>query len=66
MIRKELLDKFKKLYHDKYNIVLSDEEATELATHFVNLMEILIHPKKDHLEADTHTTKKEVYEINRI
>lgn len=66
MIRKELLDKFKKLYCDKYNIVLSDEEATELATHFVNLMDILIHPKKDHPEADTHTTKKEVYEINRI
>jgi len=66
MIRKELLDKFKKLYRDKYNIVLSDEEATELATHFVNLMDILIHPKKDRQEADTHTTKKEVYEINRI
>ena len=66
MIRKELLDKFKKLYCDKYNIVLSNEEATELATHFVNLMDILIHPKKDPSETDTHTTKKEVYEINRI
>lgn len=65
MIRKELLDKFKKLYRDKYNIVLSDEEATELATHFVNLMDILIHPKKDYRESKTHT-KKEVYEINRI
>lgn len=66
MIRKELLDKFKKLYRDKYNIVLSDEEATELATHFVNLMDILIHPKKDRQETDTQITKKEVYEINRI
>ena len=45
MIRKEYLDKFKKLYIDKYNITLSDEEATELATHFLNLMEILIRPK---------------------
>ena len=45
MIRKEYLDKFKKLYIDKYNITLSDEKATELATHFLNLMEILIRPK---------------------
>lgn len=66
MIRKELLDKFKKLYRDKYNIVLSDEKATELATHFVNLMDILIHPKKDNPESDTNSTNKEVYEINRI
>ncbi len=45
MISKEYLDKFKKLYQDKYNITLSDEETTELATHFLNLMEILIRPK---------------------
>jgi len=45
MISKEYLDKFKKLYKDKYEITLSDEEATELATHFLNLMEILIRPK---------------------
>ena len=45
MISKEYIDKFKKLYKDKYEITLSDEEATELATHFLNLMEILIRPK---------------------
>ena len=45
MISKEYLDKFKKLYKDKYEITLSDEEVTELATHFLNLMEILIRPK---------------------
>lgn len=45
MISKEYLDKFRKLYKDKYNITLSDEETTELATHFLNLMEILIRPK---------------------
>ena len=45
MISKEYLDKFKKLYKDKYNIILSDEETTELATHFLRLMEILIRPK---------------------
>jgi len=45
MISKEYLDKFKKLYKDKYEITLSDEQVTELATHFLNLMEILIRPK---------------------
>lgn len=45
MVSQELLDKFKKLYLDKYNITLSDEEATELTTHFLNLMKILIKPK---------------------
>ncbi len=46
MIRKEYLDKFKRLYKDKYDITLSDEEATELATHFLNMMEVLIRPKQ--------------------
>lgn len=45
MIKKEYLEKFKKLYKDKYDITLSNEETTELATHFLNLMEILIRPK---------------------
>ena len=46
MISKEYLDKYRKLYKDKYNITLTDEETTELATHFLNLMEILIRPKQ--------------------
>lgn len=46
MISKEYLDKFKRLYKDKYDITLSDEEATELATHFLNMMEVLIRPKQ--------------------
>jgi len=55
MINKEYLDKFKKLYKDKYDITLTDEETTELATHFLNLMEILIKPK---------SKPKEVNQIN--
>ncbi len=45
MINKEHLEEFKRLYKDKYDITLSDEEATELATHFLNLMKVLIKPK---------------------
>jgi hypothetical protein len=53
MINKEYLAKFKKLYKDKYDIDLSDEETTELATHFLNLMDILIHPKPKTIDTNT-------------
>ena len=46
IISKTRLDEFKKLYLTKYNIVLSDEKATELATQFLILMEILIYPDR--------------------
>ncbi len=58
MIRKEYLDKFKKLYKDKYEITLSDEEATDLATHFLNLMEILIKPKAKRKVVNINTYKE--------
>jgi len=44
MIPPKILEKYKKLHWDKYRIKLSDEEATESATHFLNLMKILIYP----------------------
>ncbi len=45
MTSKDFLEKFKRLHEEKYNVILTDEEATELATHFMNLMKILIKPK---------------------
>ncbi len=41
MISKELLDKFKKLYQQQFEITLSDEDATKMATDLVNLIKIL-------------------------
>ena len=46
MVNEVLLEKFKRLYKEKYNIILEEEEATELATQFMNLMKILILPDK--------------------
>ncbi len=46
MVNQAILEKFKKLYRDKYKIILSDEEATDLATQFLNLMKILIIPER--------------------
>ena len=71
MISKAYLEKFKKLYKDKYNITLSDEETTELATHFLNLMEILIRPKPKIKPVNTHikqayTQEGRQHEIGRI
>lgn len=45
MISAEMLDKFKKLYLDKYKISLTNEEAIEMATALVNLMGILLKPE---------------------
>lgn len=44
MISNDLLEKFKRLYLEKYKIFLSDEEALQMATDFLNLMKILMRP----------------------
>jgi len=44
MIDNELREKFKKLYFEKFNIALSDEEATVMATDLVNLVKVLLKP----------------------
>lgn len=44
MVSPELLDKFKNLYKEQFDIKLTDEEATEMATSLVNLMKILVKP----------------------
>ena len=44
MISNELLDKFKKLYKEKFDVTLTDEQATKAATDLVNLMRVLLKP----------------------
>lgn len=51
-----MLEKFKQLYLKKYNVSLTNEEATEMATALVNLMSILL--KSDPKET-TDTSKYE-------
>lgn len=69
MISKEYLDKFKKLYKDKYEITLTDEEATELANHFLNMMEVLIKPKQKHIrniQNNNPSEERSVYATDRL
>lgn len=42
MLSQKMIDKYKALHLKKYNIVLSDEQATEQAIMLFNLMAILI------------------------
>ncbi len=52
MISKEILDKFKKLYKDKYDIDLTDEQTTQLANDLVNLMRVLLKPEHKIIESE--------------
>ncbi len=45
MINNEIREKFKKLYYEKFNVTLSDEEATAMATDLVNLVKVLLKPQ---------------------
>jgi hypothetical protein len=60
MLSKEILDKFNKLYKDKYDIDLTSEQTTKLANDLVNLMRILMKPEVKKEE------QKEVTEEGRI
>ena len=46
MVTKTSLEKFKELYKRKFNIMLSNEEATQQAIELLNLMKVLIKPNK--------------------
>ncbi len=45
MVSNEIREKFKKLYQEKFDIALTDEEATQMATDLVNLVKVLVRPE---------------------
>ena len=53
MISKEILGKFKKLYKDKYDVDLTDEQTTKLANDLVNLMRVLLKPEPKVVKNET-------------
>ncbi len=61
-----MLEKFKTLYEKKYNIALTDEEATEMATAFLNLMKILIYPKPKLKNNQVNPEEGKQHEINGL
>jgi len=44
LLTKERLQKFKDLYFEEFKVILTDEEATRMATDLINLMRVLVKP----------------------
>ena len=66
MVSRELLDKFKMIYKEEFNVVITDEEATEMSTELVNLMKVLLKPAPVGTEEDNSLGEGEPDEAGRI
>lgn len=64
MLTRELLEKFKSIYKQQFSIDLSDEEATLMATDFLNLMKILVSPDEEATQTDKENGKELPKEAN--
>ena len=53
MLSNEIIQKFKNLYQTKFNVVITDEEATQMASDLVNIMQLLLKPDKKEVEETT-------------
>lgn len=58
MLTTELLEKFKSIYKQQFSIDLNDEEATLMATDFLNLMKILVSPDPEDTQTDKENRKE--------
>ena len=63
MISKELLGKFKKLYKDKYDVNLSDEQTTQLANDLVNIMRVLLKPEPKIVSNEAQQEERRIHEV---
>lgn len=62
MISNEILEKFKKLYQEKYNVTLTDEETTQMANDLVNLMRVLLKPDPKPLSEEPELEERREHE----
>ena len=58
MVRVQKADKFKELYYQKYKIMLTDEEATQMANDLINLVYVLIKPDSEPEQIVPATTER--------
>ena len=63
MISNDILAKFKKLYYEKFNISLSDEETTQMANDLVNLMKVLLEPDSEEVTSESYNEERRQDEI---
>ncbi len=66
MVSRELLDKFKMIYKQEFNVTIADEEATEMSTELVNLMKVLLKPDPEEIDNDDSLEKGEPDETGRL
>ncbi len=68
MVSKELLNEFKMIYKEEFNVAITDEEATEMSTELVNLMKVLLKPDpiSDPENKNNQLEKGEPNETSRI
>lgn len=63
MVSKEIIAKFKTIYQEKFNIILTDEKATQMANDLVNLMRVLLKPDLSKENIDTYNHERRQDEI---
>jgi hypothetical protein len=59
MVSKALLDKFKTLYKEQYDVVLTDTEASSMATDLVNLMKVILRPEPTSTDSDNSQERRQ-------
>lgn len=62
MLTRESLEKFKRIYQEQFNVTLTDEEATLMATDFLNMMKILVSPDPQDVDAPIQEESKDISE----
>ena len=63
MINPKIREKFKKLYKEKFNIDLSEEETTQIFGDFINLMKIILQPNSKTKNTKNYKDETDHYEI---
>lgn len=66
MVSRELLDKFKMIYKEEFDVTITDEEATEMSTELVNLMKVLFKTDPVGAEEDSSLEEGEPDETGRV
>lgn len=52
MVNRELLEEFKIIYKEQFNVSITDEEATAMTRDLVNLMKVLLKPSSNPQTSD--------------
>ncbi len=66
MVSNEIRERFKKLYKEKFDIILKDEEATQMAADLITLVKVLVRPDVKPNQVTNDIKERRKNEIVRI